>query len=360
MKKLLGIVVLGLLFCSNSFADSKDIKNVLKKIKSNKDLSLGFKKFKNPGKNGKGNNWKVTPLAMLKSKPGPEKHVLQIVKKEKNYPVRLGKESIRVEVRSGDSWGWDAKNDRERVDLIICCTKPFDTTWNAWSIYFPQDFEEIFPAKVAMGQFHNDGDNPPAFMFQNQSHYSGKEGGGYWIEVDESIGGNNIPIKLLENNELLGKWNDILVNAKWTHEKDGFFKIWINGKLSYMHKGMTQMKGDLLEYHLGIYRSYLSRRSGPVPTQIIYYDEIRYAKSCKKLKLKDLGYSCKKIEDQKISIIDKSEYIIIVKNKTDKSVLIKVRGIGKEALIEEAMKKCTDKHKEGCYVHYSSTVRYGQ
>ena len=38
----------------------------------------------------------------------------------------------------------------------------------------------------------------------------------------------------------------------------------------------------------------------PDPTQIIYYDEIRYAKSCKKLKLGDLGYSCKEIESQNL------------------------------------------------------------
>jgi len=360
MKKLLGIVVLGLLWCNVGVAEIKDVKNVLKKIKSNKDLSLGFKKFKDPSENGKGNYWRVTPIAMLKSKSKPGKHVLQIVQKTENYPVRLGKESIRVEVRNGDSWGWDTKNDRERVELIICCTKPFDTTWNAWSIYFPKDFKVIFPAKVAMGQFHNEGDNPPAFMFQNQSHPAGKEGGSYWIEVDESIGGDNIPKKLLENNELLGKWNDILVNAKWTHEKDGFFKIWINGKLSYMHQGMTQMKGDLLEHHLGIYRSYLSRRPGPAPTQIVYYDEIRYARSCKKLKLQDLSYSCEELKNQKISIFEYSEYIVVVKNKDDDRVLIKVRGIGKEVLIEEAMKKCTEKHEKGCYVHYSTKVAFGQ
>jgi len=41
-------------------------------------------------------------------------------------------------------------------------------------------------------------------------------------------------------------------------------------------------------------------------------------------------------------------------------VLIKVRGIGKDILIEEAMKKCTEKHEKGCYVHYSSKVAFGQ
>ena len=194
--------------------------------------------------------------------------------------------------------GWDVKNDRERVELIICCASK--TTWNAWSIYYPNDFNVIFPAKAAMGQFHNDGGNPPAFMFQNQGHPRGSEGGGYWIEADETIGSNNMPIKLLDKNEVLGKWNDVLVNAKWTHKKDGFFRIWINGKLSYEHKGMTQIKGDRQEHHLGVYRSYLSRRPGPVPTQIVYYDEIRYAKSCKKLKIEDLGYLCKDLESQSL------------------------------------------------------------
>ena len=70
------------------------------------------------------------------------------------------------------------------------------------------------------------------------------------------------------------------------------------------------------------------------------------------------------LEISKIDTIDNPreefEHIIVVKNKTDKNVLIKVRGFDKELLVEEAMKKCTDKHKEGCYVHYSSTVRYGQ
>ena len=96
-----------------------------------------------------------------------------------------------------------------------------------------------------------------------------------------------------------GKWNDILVNANWTHTKDGFFKIWINGKLAFHHKGMTQEKGERIEFHVGVYRSYISKTSDPDPTQIAYYDEIRHAETCERLNLKDLDYSCKKIESQR-------------------------------------------------------------
>jgi len=56
----------------------------------------------------------------------------------------------------------------------------------------------------------------------------------------------------------------------------------------------------------------------------------------------------------------KFEYIAIVKNKLDDKVLIKVRADSKEQAIEEAKKKCTDKHENGCYVHYSSQVAFGQ
>tara|TARA_B100000965_G_scaffold77896_1_gene61897 strand:+ start:157 stop:1461 length:1305 start_codon:yes stop_codon:yes gene_type:complete len=55
----------------------------------------------------------------------------------------------------------------------------------------------------------------------------------------------------------------------------------------------------------------------------------------------------------------KFEYIAIVKNKLDEKVLIKVRTDSKEQAVEEAMKKCTDKHENGCYVHYSSQVAFG-
>ncbi len=99
---------------------------------------------------------------------------------------------------------------------------------------------------------------------------------------------------------MFGKWNDILVNAKWTHKKDGFFKIWINGKLKYHWKGKTQHKGERTEFHVGVYRSFINRTPGPDATQIAYYDEIRIAKSCKKLKLKELGYTCQEIESQSL------------------------------------------------------------
>ena len=291
MKKLLGILFFGLLLSGNSFAG---VEEVLKEIKKNKDIAQGFKKVREFDKR---NEWRVNNSKILDSDKDLRKHVVKIVDKSDNHPVRFGKQSLRFEVRDGDGWGWDAINDRERVELLICCVNREKITWTTYSLYLPDDYKIIFPAKTMLAQFHNDADNPPAFAFENQSHSSG---GGYWIDTDPYITGYNYnrQSKLLDSSEMYGKWNDILVNVKWTHKKGGFFKIWTNGKLAFHHKGKTQDKDELIEFHIGVYRSYLSNTSNPDATQIAYYDEIRHAKSCKKLKLKNLGYSCKEIEVQ--------------------------------------------------------------
>ena len=287
------IYVISILLSFTNFSNA-DVENILKEIKKNKDLVMGFKNVKFLDGLSK-NNWEINNSDILKSEKKTRKHVLKIVNKADDYPVRLGKQSLRFEVRHGNGWGWDKKNDRERVELKICCINK-KITWTAWSIYLPKDYNVVFPIRTMLGQFHNDGDNPPAFTFENQGVLIP---GGYWLEVDSYVGGNNNNPKLLiDQKDMLGKWTDVLVNANWTNKKDGFFKVWVNGKLKAQHTGMTQEKIDDMLFHIGIYRSFLSKTPGPDPTQVAYYDEVRHGNKCKKLKLKELGYSCKDIESQ--------------------------------------------------------------
>ena len=48
LKTFLGILVLGLMWFNVGFADIQDVKKVLKKIKYNIDISMGFNKFRDP------------------------------------------------------------------------------------------------------------------------------------------------------------------------------------------------------------------------------------------------------------------------------------------------------------------------
>ena len=101
---------------------------------------------------------------------------------------------------------------------------------------------------------------------------------------------------------MLGIWNDILINANWTDKKEGFFRVWVNGKLSFKYYGSTKSKGKKVYQKFGVYRSFMSRfkesksvdyKSVSVPGQVVYFDEVRTGKSCSKLKLEQLGYDCK-------------------------------------------------------------------
>ena len=109
MKKLLVIVAL---FFLTSGISISDVEKVIKEIKKNKDIAMGFKKVIDRGEDNKKNNWRVTNKKILETDKNTRKHVVKIVNKSDNHPVRFGKQSLRFEVRNGDGWGWDAKTNR--------------------------------------------------------------------------------------------------------------------------------------------------------------------------------------------------------------------------------------------------------
>ena len=253
MIKFLGILVLSLFLCSNGFAG--------KAINLPKDVVSGSK-FK---KSLTGRYYK--------------KYGMQVVDKKDGYPVRMGEKSIRFELRAGDcgkdkDGGWnDCKKDRERHELSGRHRVSKGERWYAWSIYLPKDFINVQPSSTMLAQFHQEKKHV-IWMFKNKH-------GGYWIE-------NYVPkytvssTQILTREKMLGKWNDILVNVNWSHKDDGFYKVWVNNKLVYDFKGKTKSKGVKTYFKFGIYRSKVSvyelMYKKKIPTQIVYYDEIRAGK----------------------------------------------------------------------------------
>ena len=191
----------------------------------------------------------------------------------------VGEKSIRFELRAGDcgkdrDGGWsDCKKDRERHELSGRYRVSKGERWYAWSIYLPKDFKNVQPASTMLAQFHQEKKHV-IWMFKNKH-------GGYWIE-------NYVPeytvssTQILTREQMAGKWNDILVNVNWSHKDDGFFKVWVNNKLVNDFKGKTKSKGVKTYFKFGIYRSKVSTYElmykKKIPTQIVYYDEIRAGK----------------------------------------------------------------------------------
>ena len=232
MKKILGILFLILLLSGNSYAK--------KFVKLPKDVGSGSKFYKS-----------LTGT-------GYKKHGFQIVNKEDGHPVRAGSQSIRFEVRHGDcgkdsDGGWsDCKNDRERHELSGGDSQmSTGEYWFSWSIYFPEDHKNLYPLSNAFGQFHQKEGNP-IFMFKELKD-------GYSIvrtitDKDSDYHQQN----LLTNEEVLGKWFDIIINAKWTKKNNGFFKIWVNGEQKYNYKGPTKSKTYVYQ-KFGVYRTGITR-----------------------------------------------------------------------------------------------------
>ncbi len=112
-------------------------------------------------------------------------------------------------------------------------------------------------------------------MLQNHS-------GGLHFDNQISGGQTYNYIKLIDKDDLRGKWHKIAAEVKWSKDsKIGYFNIWINGEQKVAFKGQTmQKKAKAVYFKYGIYRSYISRYKASknvakVPTQVVYYANVR-------------------------------------------------------------------------------------
>lgn len=186
----------------------------------------------------------------------------------------------RFEVRPGDcsaNEGWsDCANDRERSELSEATksTGAGQEWWYGWSLYVPDGYVNVYPAKVALGQFHQDKSHP-VWMFQNSD-------GGYHLD-DQVVGSTRRYYELVSESELRGKWHRIEVHARWSRGQDGFFRVWVDGKHKVDVAGPT-MSARAVYFKYGLYRSFLSRYKqakgvDAVPAQTVYYANVRRAKT---------------------------------------------------------------------------------
>ena len=240
---------------------------------------------------------------------GAKKHSYQVVSAP-DHPVRYGNKSERFEVRPGDctSSEWkggynDCKNDRERSELIQIkyknCSKanlcgPLqrqgDEYWYRWSIYIPKDHRNLPPVHVVYGQFHQFQFKtlkgcPPAFQLIEKTY-----DGGLMLAIWRSItySGAIHWKRLLTFEEFVGKWNDIVVHARWSGGNDGWFSVWVNGDQKVDYQGKTMACEGVANSNIdtffkyGVYRAAVSENpDSKTVTTIAYYDGVVRSKTKK-------------------------------------------------------------------------------
>lgn len=206
--------------------------------------------------------------------------------------VLAGEKSQRFELRSGDcseDSGWsDCKNNRERSEISVTSSKmyPGERKFLAWNIYFPDDFEASAFVNTTLGQVHQRGGPggtagglssfPPLMQFEAK----GDTYSVCWHQLEgdaRNITDKCVSKPLAKIPEMRGKWTEVVLDLDLSMETGGA-KVYINGnETAVFDSPLIRFKPKELYMKYGIYNSFVSRHGGPMPTQVVYYDEVRIA-----------------------------------------------------------------------------------
>ena len=279
---------------------------------SNKVFSNGNKKtlnLNNPLVNENANY-----SAHASNANGFKKHGLTISKKGKE-PVRTGETSLRFELRRGDcgknligTWN-DCNSNRERHELEMAEDGIFDTEkWVSYSIFVPEQtkvFSRIAGSSLikatSIAQFHQrsivkgiPSKSSPPFMFNLEPN-------GITIQNFVINANDNRPL-IAAREDVWGQWLDVLVHLYSTSNRDGYFRVYINGGSEpvYAYEGAITSKDQTLYSTIGIYR-YGVADGEETPTQIIYFDNWFIEESCEDIK-PELGFNCAAIKQTEVEI----------------------------------------------------------
>ena len=276
MKKLLSIVVLGLLSIP-TLAMSGTFINEDGKLVLKTSSKSGFKSHKNS--------------------MGYNDHNFKYIKNKKK--ARAGKYYQRFEVRDGDCFSNDSWNDcnknRERVEFSAKPREyPKNTKCYGYSLMLSKDFIDVHPTNTDLGQVHQTGgpsgtagglpSYPPLIQIgaHNGYLYFG------WHELSGSA--SNVidqrrDYKLKPLKDMKEVWTDISFCLDFKNKR---MDAWVDGiKKVEILKSPIFFKPKGIYFKHGIYRSFISKykqlNNGKMPTQIVYYDEVRRGSSIKKV-----------------------------------------------------------------------------
>ena len=205
---------------------------------------------------------------------------------------RRGSQYQLFELRDGDCGsyiGWDdCANDRERVEFTA---QPFLPPKGKQCIAFSIMLDENFTLgsfnQTALAQIQQTGgptgfmegyeSRPGVLMFHAQEGYYDFD----WLYLHGSrtdIKQTDLKFRLLSLNDMKGKWTDISFCLDFAKNN---MSLWVNGKRKFnINQPPTGLHlPESIYFKYGIYRSFGSKQLSIVPTQIVYYDEIRRGSS---------------------------------------------------------------------------------
>ena len=205
---------------------------------------------------------------------------------------RRGNQYQRFELRDGDCGSYttwdDCANDRERVEFTaLPFLPPKGKQCIAFSIMLDENFTLGSFNQTTLAQIQQRGgptgfmegyeSRPGVLMFHAQDGYYDFD----WLYLHGSrtdIKQTDLKFRLLSLDEMKGKWTDISFCLDFAKNN---MSLWVNGKRKFnINQPPTGLHlPESIYFKYGIYRSFGSKQLSIVPTQIVYYDEIRRGSS---------------------------------------------------------------------------------
>ena len=220
--------------------------------------------------------------------------------------ARAGKYFQRFEVRDGDCFGDDSWSDcdtnRERVEFSTRPRQPIKKNQcYGYSLMLSKDFIDTHPTNTSLGQVHQHG-GPTGTAgglasFPPLIQIDAREGYLYfnWHELSGSatnVIDQSRYYKLKSLEDMKEVWTDISFCLDFKNKR---MDAWVDGiKKVEILKSPIFFKPKAIYFKHGIYRSFISKYKahayytqesfdGKMPTQIVFFDEIRRGNSVKKV-----------------------------------------------------------------------------
>ncbi len=203
-------------------------------------------------------------------------------------PVRAGKSSQRFELRAGDcgiqpEWN-DCTTDRSRTEVVVDQNMTSGSEyWFAFSLFLPNDFQasstvkstvgQIKPRSGPVGSYAGFASAPSLF----QLYMQGNEYNFCWQELTDPASGTTVcrDIKMSKIDEMKEKWTDVVLHFS-TSKTQGFAHVYVNGELKgSINRPIVNYEAKNFFVKYGIYNTLISRNNAPMPTQVVYFDEVK-------------------------------------------------------------------------------------
>ncbi|XXK29434.1 heparin lyase I family protein [Arenicellales bacterium nBUS_45] len=184
----------------------------------------------------------------------------------------------RFELRTGHCQAKPPYNDcKSGIERAELAQTPGNSTqtgpqWYRWRLYIPEEFESSYPAKNRFGQFIDSRTQKATWVLE-----LGRTG---VLWLGRLVAGDSEYFSLLTKQQLLGGWQEIIVQAIWARTK-GVVNVWINGEQIVRYRGQTCDKCDVfLSYgiaRIGIEKFAKRYPDQSLPDQTVFYSPVEYS-----------------------------------------------------------------------------------